>query len=157
MEITFSRKHWIWIAALLALVAAVFVYQSGALHFLFEKETGAETYNRQPALMALATIYAPSGDQQTWEQAACLNMTQQGCELFKFYYSSAIWKSGVQGTDTQFSEVADELEDGSQVWLCGTLINGAAQPVFIHVQKREDGKWYLERILFEEEARKYAQ
>jgi hypothetical protein len=163
MEISFSKKYLTWIAALIALVVAVFaVVQSGALRFLFEKETNSAAYNSQPAIQALATIYAPSGDQQTWEQAACLNMTQNGCDLFKFYYAPAIWKSGVQGTNAQFIEIVDSLEDGTQVWLTGITLRHASrqdsvQPVFIHVQKREDDKWVLERILFEEEAQKYAQ
>lgn len=156
MEITLSRSRFWLIAILILLIpAGIFLYRNITRS---ENETpaiNADEYTRQPAIQALATIYAPAGDQPTWEQQACLNMTQNGCDLFKAYYAPAIWKSGVKGTDTKFVEIVENLEDGTQVWLAGTNLNGSAQPLFIQVQKREDGNWYLARLLFEEEAKKY--
>lgn len=161
MEITINRNRLLWAAvlAILAMAAAAFLYFNGGS--LVEKaislftKPAAQVNENQPAMKALAAIYAPVGDRTTWEQEACLNMTARGCELFKAYYAPAIWKSGVRGTDTKLVRVADSLEDGSQVWQTGTTINGNAQPLFIQVEKRGDGNWVLERILFEEEAKKY--
>jgi hypothetical protein len=157
MEITFTKSRLIGAAILLLFIAIFLAYQFGLFAY-FTPATpaaGVNEYNAQPAMKALATIYSPSGDQAVWEQAACLNMTPDGCVLFKAYYAPAIWKSGVNGANTGFVEVRAELEDGSQVWQADTTINGAPQPLFIHVQKREDGQWVLVRILFEEEAKKY--
>lgn len=111
--------------------------------------------DQQPAIQALAVIYNPAGEQTSWEQSVCANMTLEGCDLFKFYYAPAIWQSKVGGSDPHFIEVAETLEDGSQIWQADVTLNGEVQPLFLHVQKREDGQWALARLLFEEEAAKY--
>lgn len=167
MEITFSKSQMRRAAAVILIIAAfVFAYQKISTDSAFRSklisllpfgtsEISMDEYNNQPALKALVTIYSPSGTQSAWEQQVCSNMTQSGCDLFNFYYSPTIWKSGVSGTNTQFVEVMETLEDKSQIWLAGTTINGTTQPLFIHVEKRADGNWVLARILFEEEAKKY--
>lgn len=157
MEINFSKPRLLSIAAALILITAAVVFALRFMPALFSPETGMdlEAANRQPALQALNTIYAPAGEKAEWEQSICGNMTAHGCEIFKSYYAAPIWQSGVQGADTHVTAIRASLEDGSQVWQAETNLDGKAQSIYIHVEQREDGQWVLARILFEEEARKY--
>lgn len=164
MEINFSRARLMQVAAaLLVITAAVFAYQtisaSELLAFLHpEAVDNIEAHNTQPAMQALTTIYTPNGEKADWEQSACANMTVKGCELFKTYYANPIWQTGLKGTQVTFVDVRDALKDGTQVWQTeATAANGIAQPIFIQVEQRADGQWLLARILFEEEAQKYAE
>ena len=156
MEITFSKSRLRWMVVLILMIAAtVLVFQNDALKSKFLPQPVTQEEELQPALKAVAAIYAPDGDQKAWEQTVCLNTTPNGCDFFKFYYSASIWKSGVSGGNPHFIEVTETLKDGSQIWQVNITIKARVQPMFILVEKAEDEQWYLARILFEEEVKKY--
>jgi len=161
MEFTFSKSRIRWLITLIFTITAIAIafqnkdLKSKILPLFGTSETTKLEDAAPPALKALAEIYAPEGNQTVWEQNVCLNMTPNGCDLFKFYYSTSIWRSGVTGSDPHFVEIAETLEDGSQVWRTKITINASIQPLFILVEKEQDGQWYLTRILFEEEVKKY--
>ena len=55
-------------------------------------------------------------------------------------------------------EVADILEDGSQIWKVNVAWNGTSTDIYIQVEADPtSGQWLLERILFAQEAAKYAE
>ena len=55
-------------------------------------------------------------------------------------------------------EVADILEDGSQIWKVNVAWNGTSSDIYIQVEADPtSGQWLLERILFAQEAAKYAE
>jgi hypothetical protein len=153
MKDIFSKPRIPQLLALTVIVAtALLVYRNSSL---FGAPAAELNQASQPALQALRTIYSPAGEQKAWEQAACVNMTQKGCDLFTFYYAPIIWKSGVSGTNPQFVGVVETLADDSEIWVANLTIHGALQPIFIQVEKRANNQWVLARILFDEEAKQY--
>jgi hypothetical protein len=115
-----------------------------------------------PAIQAVAAIYSadPASERSTWEDAVCSGMTAKGCPLFKTMYAPAVWAATTQKNKVAVSvlQVADTLEDGSQIWQVN--ISTSAAPADIYIQVAADptsGQWLLERILFTQETAQYAQ
>ena len=55
-------------------------------------------------------------------------------------------------------EVADILEDGSHIWKVNVALNGTSTDIYIQVEADPtSGQWLLERVLFIQEAAKYAE
>lgn len=153
MEITLNRKN-IAIAAILLLLALAVMgaYASG----LFSPRPPARNVSAdEPAVQALRAIYNPdpSAGQRAWEESVCAGTTEQGCGLFRSLFAPSIWDAALAGKmpggEPAFAGVAEDLGVEGQIW---AFTVGAA-PVYVHVQRDEDQRWLLARILFEEEAR----
>ena len=114
----------------------------------------------EPAMRAVTAIYSadPAGERSDWENTVCSGMTEKGCSLFKSMYAPAIWDAAAQKNDAAATmiQVADTLEDGSQIWKVNVAWSDTAADIFIHVEADPtSGQWLLERVLFTQEAAKY--
>ncbi len=58
-------------------------------------------------------------------------------------------------SSVSFIEIAETLEDGSQVWKTEVADGETILPVYIHVTQNDAGQWLLNRVLFAQEAAKY--
>ena len=86
-------------------------------------------------------------------------MTIKGCSLFRTMYAPAIWAATAQKNETSANmiQVVDTLEDGSQIWQLSVVTKTASGDIFIQVSEGPtSGQWLLERVLFTQEAAKYA-
>jgi hypothetical protein len=116
----------------------------------------------QPAMRAVTAMYSadPASEKSAWEEAVCSGMTAKGCSLFQTMYAPAIWEAVSQKNDAAASmlQVADTLEDGSQIWKINVAWPGTSADIFIHVEADPaSGQWLLERVLFTQEAAKYTE
>ena len=116
----------------------------------------------EPAMRAVATMYSadPAGERADWENTVCSGMTEKGCSLFQSMYATAIWSAASQKNEASANmiEVADILEDGSQIWKVNVAWPGTSADIYIQVEADPtSGQWLLERILFAQEAAKYAE
>ena len=87
-------------------------------------------------------------------------MTLKGCSLFRTMYAPAIWAATTQKNEAAANmiQVVDTLEDGSQIWHLSVVTKTAPGDIFIQVSADPaSGQWLLERVLFTQEAAKYAQ
>ena len=114
----------------------------------------------QPAMRAVSAMYSadPASEKSAWEDAVCSGMTEKGCSLFQSMYAPAIWAAASQKNDaiTTMLQVADTLEDGSQIWKINVAWSDTAADIFIHVDADPTSRqWLLERVLFTQEAAKY--
>ncbi|HXF85490.1 MAG TPA: hypothetical protein VNK49_08875 [Anaerolineales bacterium] len=161
MEITLSKKTLTnAVSVLLVVLAALGVYRvwsQDVLQEWFPRAEAVQAVEAEPALTSLEAMYSPSGERSEWEARVCAGMSEKGCVVFKGMYAEAIWKSPQNGKTASvvFIEVAETFEDGSQVWKTELTLDGTALPVYIHVAQNEEGKWLLNRVLFEQEAKKY--
>ena len=161
MEITFSRKMisqgigLILIAA--ALFAGYYAWSQGMLDRWLTGPTPQTQPVTEPAIQSLTTLYAPSGERAEWEGQVCAGMTEQGCQLFRTLFANPIWNSALQGktSSVSFIEIAETLEDGSQVWKTEVADGETILPVYIHITQNDAGQWLLNRVLFAQEAAKY--
>jgi hypothetical protein len=115
----------------------------------------------QPAIQAVTAIYSadPASERSAWEDKVCLGMTVKGCSVFRAMYASAIWAATSQKNEaiTTMLQVADTLEDGSQIWKVSVAVAPAPAELYIQVEADQiSGQWLLERVLFTQEAAKYA-
>ncbi len=116
----------------------------------------------EPAMRAVTTMYSvdPAGERSEWENTVCSGMTQKGCSLFQSMYAPAIWDAASQKNDAAATmlQVADTLEDGSQIWKINVTWSDTSADIFIRVEADQtSGQWLLERVLFTQEAAKYTQ
>ena len=116
----------------------------------------------QPAMRAVSAMYSadPASEKSAWEDAVCSGMTTNGCSLFQSMYAPAIWSAASQKNEASANmiEVADILEDGSQIWKVNVAWPGTSADIYIQVEADPtSGQWLLERILFAQEAAKYAE
>ena len=114
----------------------------------------------EPAMRAVTAIYSadPAGERSDWENTVCSGMTEKGCSLFKSMYAPAIWDAAAQKNDAAATmiQVADTLEDGSQIWKINVAWSDTSADIFIHVEADQtSGQWLLDRVLFTQEAAKY--
>ena len=123
---------------------------------------GPGSFSNQPAMQAVTAMYSadPASERSAWEDAVCQGMTAKGCSVFRAMYAPAIWAATTQKNeaDATMLQVADTLEDGSQIWKVSVAV--AAAPTDIYIQVETDptsGQWLLERVLFTQEAAKYAE
>ncbi len=161
MEVTFSRKTISNGVGLILIAAALFGgYYAWSEGWFDRWLTGAMPQTQpvtEPAIQSLTALYAPSGDRAQWEQQVCAGMTAQGCQLFHTLFANPIWNSALQGktSSVTFIEIAETLEDGSQVWQTEVADGETTLPVYIHVTQNDAGQWLLNRVLFAQEAAKY--
>ena len=160
MEITFSRKMISQGIGLILIAAALFtgyyVWSQGWLDRWLTGSTLQTQPVTEPAMKSLAALYAPSGERAQWEEQVCAGMTEKGCQLFRALYANPIWNSAQgQTASVVFIEVAETLNDGSQIWKTNVTTVEEPLPVFIHVTQNETGQWLLNRVLFAQETAKY--
>ncbi len=115
----------------------------------------------EPAMRAVTAMYSvdPASERAEWENTVCSGMTEKGCSLFKSMYAPAIWAAASQKKDAAATmlQVADRLEDGSQIWKIKIAWSDTSADIFIRVEADPtSGQWLLERVLFTQEAAKYA-
>lgn len=115
-----------------------------------------------PALASIGVMYSgqPENDRRLWEETVCSGMSADGCTLFKAMYASVLWSSRSATGSTQASMlgVAEELEDGTQVWRVRLNGPGLDNEIFVHTSREPaSGEWLLERVLFTQESWKYQQ
>ncbi len=116
----------------------------------------------QPAMQAVTAMYSvdPASERSAWEDKVCLGMTAKGCSVFRAMYAPAIWAGATQKNETVATmlQVADTLEDGSQIWKVSVAVTAAPTDIYIQVAADPtSGQWLLERVLFTQEAAKYAE
>lgn len=172
MELNVSRSSLNRVIAVLLGLAILlgggyFAWSSGLLQQLFNVQPKAVfTPATEPAIRSLKAFYSPdtSGDQSAWETSVCEGMTEKGCQLFKVMYAPAIWKvadTRQSATQTkpmsamvEYLSSVDTLQDGSQIWKIRITMD-ASTVIYVHVAQNEEGKWFLNRVLFDQEAKKY--
>ena len=75
-------------------------------------------------------------------------------------YAPAIWKAASQKNEVVATviQVADTLEDGSQIWKVNVAVAAAPADLYIQVEADQiSGQWLLDRVLFTQEAAKYTE
>jgi hypothetical protein len=162
MEITLSKRSLLKVLILLMLAALLFGLYLGWSEEILADWLGTNppaeiSFEDQPALHSLSTMYSPAGERSDWEGQVCRGMTEQGCELFRSMYAEPIWNSlfGAQASTAVFIASAETLEDGSQIWKTEVTGEKGTQPMYIHVYPNESGQWLLNRVLFTQETTKY--
>ncbi len=161
MEITFSRKTISNGFGLLLIAAALFggyyAWSQGMLERWLTGPTPQTQPVTEPAIQSLTALYAPSGERAQWEEQVCAGMTEQGCQLFRTLFANPIWNSALNGktSTVTFIEIAETLEDGSQIWKTEVADGETILPVYIHATQNDAGQWLLHRVLFAQEAAKY--
>ena len=115
----------------------------------------------QPAMQALTAMYSadPAAERSAWEDVVCQGMTVKGCSVFRAMYAPAIWTASTQKNEAVATmlQVADTLEDGSQIWKVSVALTTAPTELYIQVTADPtSGQWLLDRVLFTQEAAKYA-
>lgn len=116
----------------------------------------------QPAMQAVTAMYSadPTSERSAWEDRVCLGMTAKGCSVFRAMYSPAIWAGATQKNEAVATmlQVADTLDDGSQIWKVSVALTAAPTDIYIQVQADPTSRqWLLDRVLFTQEAAKYAE
>ncbi len=116
----------------------------------------------QPAMQAVTAMYSadPANERSAWEDVVCLGMTAKGCSVFRAMYAPAIWAATSQRNEAVATmlQVAETLEDGSQIWKVSVAVTVAPTDLYIQVvADPTSGQWLLERVLFTQEAAKYVE
>jgi hypothetical protein len=123
----------------------------------FQPAANAGEFENEPALSAVKAIFAPGPDQSAWEESICVNMTEDGCQIFKAIYAKPLFDMPREGASATFVKVVDELDDGTKVWLINAVPHsGNPTPIYTHVSQNGSGDWLLIRVLFDQETEKYA-
>jgi hypothetical protein len=167
MELNISRSSITRVIAVLLGLAILlgggyFAWSNGLPQQLFSSHQKAGfTPAAEPAIRSLKSFYSPdtSLDESAWESLVCEGMTEQGCELFRKIYAPAIWKMAQTkplSATVEYRSSVDTLKDGSQIWKVRiTTATQTSTNIYIHVAQNETGKWFLNRVLFAQEAEKY--
>lgn len=165
MNITISKTSTLRVIAILAALAILVWGGSWALSNGFPNRwfpSSMPIPQDQPAMQAVTAIYSadPSSEKSVWEDKVCSGMTAKGCSLFQAMYAPAIWAAASQKNQAvaAFLQVAETLEDGSQIWKISVIQIAMSVDIYIHVEADPtSGQWLLDRILFTQEAAKYAE
>lgn len=162
MEITLARKTITNVVGILLIVAAFlggyYAWSKGFFNgWLSKTETVQAMPADEPAIGSLTALYSPSGERAEWEEQVCEGMTGQGCDLFRVMFAGPIWNSMTEGKNVivAFITSVETLEDGSQIWKTEVSDGDVTRPVYIHVTQNESDQWFLNRVLFAQEAAKY--
>lgn len=163
MNITISKTSTLRVIAILGALAVLVWGGNWALSNGFPNRwfpSSIPIPQDQPAMQAVTAIYSadPSSERSAWEDTVCSGMTAKGCSLFQAMYAPAIWAAASQKNQAvaTFLQVADTLEDGSQIWKVSVVKLATATDIYIHVEADPtSGQWLLNRILFTQEAAKY--
>ena len=168
MNITISKTSTLRIIAILMALALLVWGGSWALsngfpaRWFASPKPIAHGFASQPAMRAVTAMYSadPASERLAWEDTVCSGMTAKGCSVFRAMYAPAIWATISQKNEATatFLEVADTLEDGSQIWKVSVAWTATLADIYIHVEADPtSGPWLLDRVLFTQEAAKYAE
>ena len=109
-----------------------------------------------PAITALSALYAPAQEKQSWIDLVCSGMTDGGCDYFKTNLADPIWdtQANHDGTSAGYSpDNTTDIVEGTQVWKASLTVfdkpkRETTEDVFLLVERKPDGFWYLDRILY---------
>jgi len=102
---------------------------------------------------AVASMYAPMGNEAFWIASLCSQMTSGGCGYFQREQADALWRlgQGVIGDTAARAEVIAEIPPKSQVWKMTVTIwkdEETAYDVYVLAQQNDGGQWLLDRVLY---------
>ena len=103
---------------------------------------------------AVASMYAPMGNEAFWITSLCSQMTSGGCGYFQRKQADALWQlgQGVRGDTAARAEVVAEIPPRSQVWKMEVMIVRADErsfhDVYVLAQQNDGGQWLLDRVLY---------
>jgi hypothetical protein len=103
---------------------------------------------------AVASMYAPMGNEAFWITSLCSQMTSGGCGYFQRKQADVLWRlgQGVRGDTAARAEVVAEIPPRSQVWKMEVMIVRAdersVQDVYVLAQQNDGGQWLLDRVLY---------
>ena len=165
MNITISKKTTLRVLAILVVLALLVWGGSWALSNGYPAHwfsSPTPTPQDQPAMQAVTAMYSadPASERSAWEATVCSGMTVKGCSLFQAMYAPAIWAATTQKNEAVASmlQVADTLEDGSQIWQVSVAVSDTPADIYIQVEADpSSGQWLLERVLFTQEEARYAE
>jgi len=106
-----------------------------------------------PAMISLAALYAPAENHDHWIKMVCTGMTSAGCDYFKSHQADSMWTSqmGHDASSGGFIESVNDINDTAQVWHARVTVfvqgNGTTSDVYVLVERGEDSRWYLNRVL----------
>lgn len=165
MNITISKKTTLRVLTILVVLALLVWGGSWALSNGFPARwfsSPTPAPQDQPAMRAVSAMYSadPASERSAWEATVCSGMTVKGCSLFQAMYAPAIWAATTQKNEAVASmlQVADTLEDGSQIWQVSVAVSDTPADIYIQVEADpSSGQWLLERVLFTQEEARYAE
>jgi len=113
-------------------------------------------HESEPVMTSLAAMYAPAEDKTHWIDLVCAGMTEGGCEYFKANLADTMWdaQANHDGTSAGYSpDNATDIVEGTQVWKASLTVfdkpkHETTEDVFLMVERKPDGFWYLDRILY---------
>lgn len=103
---------------------------------------------------AVASLYAPMGNETFWSESICSQMTVAGCDYFQREQADILWQSGqgVRGDTAARAEVVAEISPQLQVWKMTITIWKDRETVYdayVLVSYSDvRGEWLLERVLY---------
>jgi hypothetical protein len=165
MNITISKKTTLRVIAILATLGLLFWGGNWALSNGFPAHwfsVPTPIPQGQPAMRAVSAMYSadPASERSAWEATVCSGMTVKGCSLFQAMYAPAIWAAATQKNEALaiMLQVAETLEDGSQIWKVSVAVSDTPADIYIQVEADPtSGQWLLERVLFTQEEARYAE
>jgi hypothetical protein len=160
------KKHrflWLWLSLFLLIGFTSFRAQAAQGMTIANPRPLGAIYPIQdknaPVLVSLAAIYTPTDTRESWSRMVCAGMTEGGCEYFKDNQAAVVWneQSGNAASTTGLVAAATTIDDTHQVWKAQTTVFTKAPAdkhaeektfdVYVLVQRGEDQKWYLDRVL----------
>ena len=105
------------------------------------------------ALVALAAMYTPGENEAGWGKMVCTGMTEGGCAYFRENQASDLWQSQSSniGSSSGFIANIQTLTEDTQLWKAQVTIftpgKETTSDVFAIVQRGDDGRWFLDRVL----------
>lgn len=160
MIITIHRRSVFILTGCIVLAAFLFFLFNKPIREIFNPPRVITTAS--PALQALSAMYSsdPVQDRAAWEETVCAGMTADGCVLFQDLYAPVFWaaRGPAHQAQTTMLSVAEELEDGSQIWRVGLQDSGPQAEILAHTERDPiSGEWMLVRLLFRQEYDRYLQ
>ena len=106
-----------------------------------------------PALIALASMYAPTEDEAGWIRLICTGMTEGGCAYFKENQVLDMRQSQSSniGSSSGFIANMKTINEDTQLWKAQVTVftpgKETTSDVFALVKRGNDGSWRLDRVL----------
>lgn len=104
---------------------------------------------------AVASLYAPMGNQTFWSESICSQMTVAGCDYFQHEQADILWQSGqgVRGDAAARAEVVAEISPQLQVWKMIVTIwkeKGSTEHIAYVLVSYSNAldQWLLDRVLY---------
>lgn len=171
MQITFQPTFFRLLAAFLALfllLSLAWIWQQ-ALPGAPQPAQPSVPPDQQAALAGVQAFYSLDFREtsQAWLARVCALSTRQGCQVIRAHFAPAIQhvlETHRPQTTSQVTVVRRvEEQPGRSIWLLQVRLTrpwpglqAATQPVYAEVAL-EDGRWLLQRILFAQEAARFAE